>query len=316
MLNLVGDIGGTHTRLELVQSQGSLFSFVYSTQQYSSLDDILIDFIARSNTLRPISICVLGLPGCVRDNKVSSVNISSWGEIDGAKLGTRFCFERTVIFNDLEIAAIGLSGIDETSVTQITSPEVLLPRSGARLLVGVGTGLGVAFVTAGGEVVATESGWRSFAPRCDEDIELLKYLRTYLRVHRVGIEQVTAGPAVVGLYNFYSERLNETCSLTDPADIFNSDQSAAVMAVAKMSYFLGQNVAEICVQLNCTGGVFLTGGVVDKLNTRLRLPFLKGFTESLWNKALDEIVTRCAVFAVKDSVNLALLGAKIYMQAI
>jgi glucokinase len=71
-----------------------------------------------------------------------------------------------------------------------------------RLIIGVGTGLGVAQSLSPTLVAATECGWRTFPVRDEDDLRLVEFLKVLKGVSRVSVEHVVGGEAVVGLYEF------------------------------------------------------------------------------------------------------------------
>src|SRR2546426_12659342 len=83
----------------------------------------------------------------------------------------------------------------------VLNPESEPGRKGHAALIAAGTGLGEAFLYWDGRryhPMASEGGHADFAPQSDEEIALLKYLRT--QIGHVSYERILSGPGLVVLY--------------------------------------------------------------------------------------------------------------------
>ena len=107
--------------------------------------------------------------------------------------------------------------------------------------------------------MATEAGWATFAPRTAEDRKFVEFLQTKKKIPRVAVEHVTAGPAVSAIFDFLSSG-----TVPPPEQIYASEDPLAFEAIDRQWRALGRVIADWCLQYRCSGGVFLTGGVVDK----------------------------------------------------
>ena len=74
---LVGDIGGTNTRLAIIDVVKGHFNFfaekTFSSREESSLESALRKFL--SNPLPPITRACLGVAGPVRDGRCEATNL-------------------------------------------------------------------------------------------------------------------------------------------------------------------------------------------------------------------------------------------------
>ena len=183
---MYGDLGGTNFRLKingkLVQLKTADFpSF------YAALESILPP--------EPGNFFFLAVAGPVKEGKVRCSNLSHWGEISEKSICEKFGFKKTVLINDLHAAALALRILPLGETRLLAGPEKSSP--GAKLLVGVGTGLGVSFLTFGGEALATEMGWATFAPKNKQESALVDFLGK-----KTSVESVTAGPAISRIFEF------------------------------------------------------------------------------------------------------------------
>jgi glucokinase len=198
------------------------------------------------------------------------------------------------------------------------------PEGGADHLVArkmpAGTGLGEsALVYENGSyyAVASEGGHSDFAPRGEEQIDLLRHLEN--KFGHVSYERVLSGPGLANIYRFLRERsgVAEPAWLT--AQIATGDHAAAVSdaalkntdavcvhALAMFCDIYGAEAANLALKVLAFGGVFLGGGIAPKI-----LPMLMdgGFAKAFLSKGrLNEILKRMEVRVAQNS-GAAMIGA-------
>ena len=318
---IIGDIGGTNIRLQLISSHNMvLASYHTNTKSCNSCIHAIQGLLAQQALTaapRP-SALRLAFAGCVSDDRRSArgSNLAHWGEISASELEAVFCLKRAEFFNDLEASVLGLRVLPVNEIIEIRGnlkAESLARQS--RLVVGIGTGVGVAFAPTPATVCPTEAGWRTFAPRSDFDLDLIKFVRNRKFLDRVVVEHIVGGNAITDIYGFLSSRNvgpNKSTTTDDlkPSKIYalaEDGDSVAVEAIRRQWEYLGREIAEQVLSYIPRGGVFLTGGVVSKVRKFIDTPFLRGFTESLGNKILDDLVSKIPVFLVEQE-DLPLLG--------
>jgi glucokinase len=161
-------------------------------------------------------------------------------------------------------------------------------------LIAAGTGLGMALLPRVGEatvVLPSEGGHQDFAPRTDEEVGLLDFLRR--RHGHVSVERVVSGPGLVAIYRYLVARgadgedpdLADRLERTDPADtiaragLAGSDPlSSAALDLFVAAY--GAAAGNLALVGLATGGVWVGGGIAPKILDRLRHgPFLDAFRD-------------------------------------
>jgi glucokinase len=114
--------------------------------------------------------------------------------------------DRVRLMNDLEATAYGALFLSPNELQTLNAGS---PRRGHRAVIAAGTGLGQAFLFWDGmryRPVATEGGHADFAPRDEQEVELLYFLRK--RYSRVSYERLLAGPGLVNIFNFLDQALH------------------------------------------------------------------------------------------------------------
>ncbi|MEK7360852.1 MAG: glucokinase, partial [Pseudomonadota bacterium] len=206
---LAGDIGGTKALLLLASvRQGRMVPLLerrYAVASFAGFSALLARFLddcrdARGRAPRFASAC-FGAAGPVSADGIQMTNLP-W-RLDAGTIAAEFGIGRVVLVNDFEAAARGVEalGPGDSAVLQRGEP---LPDA-ARVVIGAGSGLGVAYALPQGkryQVIAGEGGHAGFAPADDEQMRLWQAL--HAQFGRVSVEHVVSGPGLARIYEFLS----------------------------------------------------------------------------------------------------------------
>lgn len=291
---LAGDIGGTKTVLALFEPRSSgvrqIREAVVHSGDYRSFDDVVAEFLgAETGALR--AAC-FGVAGPVIDGHAQITNLP-WVLDEGA-LATATKAPRVKLLNDLEATAYGVLFLrdDERSVVNAGAAA---GRTGNIAVIAAGTGLGEALLYRDGthyHPIASEGGHTDFAPRTDEEIELLRYLRVRFNGH-VSYERVLSGPGIYNIYCFLRDThyapepawLAEKLTGDDPSPTIAESGLAgsAPLCVKTLDMFSGIYGAEagnLALKCLALGGVFVAGGIAPKILPVLQNgSFMRGFID-------------------------------------
>ncbi|HWM94301.1 MAG TPA: glucokinase [Thermoanaerobaculia bacterium] len=319
---LAGDVGGTKCNLGLFEVFGGvprpLRSAQYPSADYPGLYPMMEEFLA--GDAGAVRAACIGVAGPVLENRVDTTNLA-W-TLDGGALSPLIGGHAVVLINDLVATAEGISLLleDELATLHPGGPEAA--GSGNLALIAAGTGLGMALLPriAGAWVpVPSEGGHMDFAPRNEDEVGLLFYLRDLLK-GRVSVERVVSGPGLFHIYQYLRDReglpenppVRESLETEeDPSRIIGEAALAdecglCSRAVGMFVAAYGAAAGNLALAGTATGGVYLGGGIAPKLLPRLQDgAFLDAF--------LDKGRFRAFVEAVPVRVILndraALLGA-------
>jgi glucokinase len=284
---LAGDIGGTKSDLglfEIVDGELRLVrSHRYRSREFAGLAAVIEAFLAAGPVEGPIEISCFGIPGPVIDNRASTANLA-W-VVDGAEVAAESRVPRVVLINDLVATAEGLPMLapDEVAVLQEGAAE----RDGNRALIAAGTGLGMALIPCVGDrwvPVPSEGGHMDFAPRTEEEIGLMRYLRE--RFGRVSAERVVSGLGLFNIYQYLRDigHLPETPRVRealaegeDPARVIGeaalAGSASCGLCARALKMFVaayGAAAGNLALLGTATGGVWLGGGISPKILPRLK----------------------------------------------
>ncbi|HTS04644.1 MAG TPA: glucokinase, partial [Candidatus Eisenbacteria bacterium] len=198
---LAGDIGGTNARLAYFQSQNGdlrlVSERVFPSREHAEFGEIVGKFLHDSGA-RPDAAC-FGIAGPVRNGRVETSNLP-W-VIEQARLADQFHLPATLLINDLEAIAWGITALGTADLVALNAGSG--SARGNQAVVAPGTGLGEAGLYWDGNrhhVFACEGGHADFAPRTDLQVKLLQYLAA--RFGHVSYERILSGPGLVNVYEF------------------------------------------------------------------------------------------------------------------
>jgi glucokinase len=274
-LILAGDIGGTNTRLALVDGDPRAPEAleIYPSAGHSSLDEMVRAFLI-AHPAEPLA-AAFGIAGPVRDGRVQVTNLA-W-PVDGQVLAVTLGLDHVLLLNDLEANAWGLAtlGAEDFHVLNDGRPGA----RGNAAVCSAGTGLGEAGLYWDGRrshPFACEGGHTDFAPLTDQQQRLREFLAA--RFDHVSYERVCSG---IGLVNIYTH-LAGGCELT-AAQIsqlaLSREDTTAVAALDLMVEIYGAESGNLALKLMATGGVYLGGGIPPRILPKLEDgAFMRAFT--------------------------------------
>jgi glucokinase len=279
---LAGDIGGTKTLLSLYglgeAGQLSLLgSRRYSSADWPDLAPLLCRFLEDSRSdggNRLPAAATLAVAGPVQGGRARLTNLP-W-QLEEGHLAAACGIPRLELVNDFAVLIYGLPhlGADQQATIRAGRPDAGAPL----LVVGAGTGLGVAYgipTALGVQAVASEAGHAEFAACTTAEWQLRQWLIEDLELERLSIERVVSG---TGLGHVARWLLRSDHPGGDhPLCRETTDLPAAVAAAAAAGDPLGRRALElwltaygrVCGDLSlaglCRGGVWLAGGTAGKL---------------------------------------------------
>jgi glucokinase len=278
---LAGDIGGTKTVLALSESADvqPVAEETFRNQEFPDFSAVLERFLTKAGGSRVTAAC-LGVAGPVLDARVEMPN-RGW-VLDTADLARRLGIERVRLLNDLEAAAYGMLHLAPGDFRVLNAG---LPGRRANAgVIAAGTGLGEALLCFDGRnfhPVASEGGHADFAPRTDEEIDLLRHLQRTVGPH-VSYERVVSGPGLVNVYHFLRDtgRGSEPPELTarlgssDPAAVIAESGLAREFEICTRALDLftavyGAEAGNLALRGYTLGGLYVGGGIAPKIIDKL-----------------------------------------------
>ena len=286
---LVGDIGGTNTRLRLTEKTGRrvLAEAVYPSRDFASFEDVARPFLANADAPHP-KVAVIGIAGPVNGGVARVTNLP-W-TLDERALARHLKIDKFLLKNDLVVIAKGCIGVPGDLVVSITE-KAPSPKGKNCAVVAAGTGLGEAKLLWDGEkhlAFATEGGHGDFAPQSPLEIELWHFLSARYPDH-VSYERVLSGNGLGALYDFFASRGGR-----EPASVkkrlLEGDRNAAIAelglahahrpaarAVDLFASLYGAEAGNMALREMAFGGVFLAGNIAKNIVPAKKELFLDAF---------------------------------------
>jgi glucokinase len=280
-LILAGDVGATKILLEVGEVRGgrweTLLARRYATAEAQDFTSLLTAFLGEWNRMggQRITAAGFGVAGPAQDNRVKMTH-RPWA-VDGEKIASRFPIGKVLVMNDLAASAHGIAwlGPSDCAVIQPGKDSPSEPR----VVIGVGTGLGVAYLVPSAEgfrAIPGEGGHAGFPPATIRQAELWRAI--YAAHGRVSAEDVVSG---IGLTHVLAFVRGATVhrpgaaedSITPEWITRTAGEKSDSESAAALDLFvecLGNVAGDHALAVIARGGVYLTGGVITRIIASLQ----------------------------------------------
>ena len=302
---LAGDLGGTKTVLAIFSNENNpkkLFSKYYISKEWKSFQAILVDFINQlpNDLLLPEFGCI-GVAGPIKQQKVIITNLE-W-EIDRDELCSLSTIDNIELINDFSVLLYGIPFFrnDQYEIIQGTLNSKPKNQQEFIAIIGAGTGLGMTrgLITPDNiSIFPSEGGHKEFAPRTEDEWELVNWLRKTLKLERISIERIVSGTGL-GLIakwklddpkqqNHYLKNILKKLD-HGSSDIFDfpalvceaANEGDKLMSEALQLWLsaYGSAAGDLALQELCSSGLWIAGGTaVKNLNGINSTNFLDAFS--------------------------------------
>ena len=320
---LAGDIGGTKCNLAASEQRDAtlhlLFQKRYATRDFSSFEHLVDTFgreAVRLGTMQPAATFAavgLGVAGTVLEGRLHAINLP-W-VLDAPALATqlRLPVEDIVLMNDLVATACSIDKLPSTDFLPLNQVES--QPTASKALIAAGTGLGEAMLFWDGtryHASPSEGGAADFAPRTEQEIQLLHFLKQ--RLPRVSCEEVFSGRGFRRVHEFLDPAIRHPSFEGDASDSAREiTQHALAGTCASCVHALdlwidafGSEAGNLALRVLAYGGVYLAGGIALKILPKLQQgSFIRSFSDKA---PLHSVLTRIPIFVILNE-DAPLLGA-------
>ena len=318
MIVLVGDVGGTNTRLALAEIVDDRPRIIHEQRLSSTAIPSLGDAIRRylqANTT-PISAAGFGVAAPISAGECAGPNLP-WS-FSAAELADATGLLTVTLVNDF--SALG-AGIPFTAAQDLLTLQLgKAVRRGPLAVIGAGTGLGEGFLMWDQNhytVRASEGGHGTFAPQTEREWKLCQYLQS--RFGHVSAERILSGAGLYAVYRFLADVEHHPESSAVAEEMQRSMPQAVITRHAEngtdalcgetVDLFLsiyGAQAGNLALTVLATGGVYIAGGVASYIQKRLQNGvFMQAF---LHKGRMENMLTKIPVHLV-TSPHTALWGA-------
>ncbi|WP_193174267.1 glucokinase [Oricola nitratireducens] len=264
---LIADIGGTNARFAIVvdsNAEPKRFPSI-KTADFATLDAAIQQVVLDKTSIMPRS-AVLAVAGPIDGDEIDLTNCD-W-IVRPKRLISDLGFSDVLVMNDYEAQALAVVALDAEYLKPIGGGTRV--TSANRVVIGPGTGLGVAGIVHGANTwipVAGEGGHVDLGPRTERDYAIFPHLETI--GGRVSGEQILCGRGMVNLYQAIAKADGRPALLSKPEDItsasFDGSDTVAVEAVQLFIEYLARVAGDMALVFMARGGIYLTGGITQKI---------------------------------------------------
>jgi len=294
---LIGDIGGTNARFALLddaQSEPRQLPPV-KTADFETIEAALKSILGQ-HAARPRS-AILALAGPIRGDEVPLTN-ADW-VIRPKDMLASLGLSDVLLINDFEAQALAVAAPAGEDLVQIGGGDIL-PHS-SRVVLGPGTGLGVAGMVFAQGIwipVPGEGGHVDIGPSTERDFQIWPFLEPI--EGRMAREQILCGRGIMNLYRAVCAANGIDPAQKDQAEVttaaLSGADAAAVETLSLFSTYLGRVAGDMALIFMARGGVFLGGGITQKILPALMKPeFRAAFEDKAPHSALMRTIATFAV---------------------
>ncbi|MCJ8323196.1 MAG: glucokinase [Rhizobiales bacterium] len=290
MYAILGDIGGTNTRLALAQSPNTELLHVeyFENKNFQHLDQIIAKYLKSHGLESPGSVhhAAIAVAGPIKGDRIELTNVNfGFSQLEYKQ---KFGFKTLKIINDFTALAYCLPHMKASDLLQVGGGKV--EENANKLVIGPGTGMGMAALIpcdiAGDNphwhAIPSEAGHSTFSPNTEREFALVRSLRK--QYYRVSIERLISGTGIKTIYDTLAEIDHKQIDDLSPTEITKRAlDDADDLAVESLNLFcniLGRTAGDHCLHFSAFGGVYIAGGIVPKI-----LPF---FLKSEFRKIFEK----------------------------
>jgi glucokinase len=273
---LLADIGGSKSRFAIANSSGALeHVLVIHNDTAADLDAAVARYLEETGA-NPRA-ATLALAGPVEGEEVVLTNRTNW-RIRRVEFAKRFGLSELRLLNDFEAIAWALPHLGPAHTRPLGSAVPV--REGVKVVLGPGTGLGVAaLLPADGRwhVIASEGGHASFGPQAPDEAEVFARLRD--ECGSVSAETVLSGAGLVRLARALDPQA--ACHAAETIAASALAREPAAQAAARLFVrLLGRFAGGLALTFKALGGVYIAGGVASGLGPLLDEPQFRAAFEA------------------------------------
>jgi glucokinase len=261
---LVADVGGTNTRIALVDGNDHQLHALrrYRNCDFDGLEAVLSRWLEDCPDARPREACIA--VAAPPDGDTAIMSNCNWS-FSGSALATHFGWARVGLINDFQANAFALPWLQTADWHEIHPGDAAYPRLAT---LGPGTGLGGAVLDTGivpHRAVACEPGQMTLAP---EGLLALELWRVLMSQHgRIYTELLLSGPGLQRLYQALAAVRGVSAEpLSSEAISARALAGTDTLCTATLHQFcalLGSASADFVLANGAFGGLYLAGGIVS-----------------------------------------------------
>ena len=263
-MNLIADIGATHSRCAVLDDGGRIKAAeVFQNYRFSDLQELLNGYLDRCPE-RPGS-AALAVAAPVLHDEIRMPNLD-WRFCQGS-LVSELGLREIVVVNDFAAVAWALPALADAGLHKVGGGAQVAGTAMATL--GPGSGLGVATAAPCGDgwtVVEGEGGNVTFSGITPQQQAVAEHIRS--QHGHCSAESLLSGPGLVNIHAALAALRGREAGRPSPAQVSEAAANGDALAAAAHELFfevLGAVAGNLALTVGARGGVFIAGGIVPQL---------------------------------------------------
>jgi glucokinase len=302
---LAGDVGGTKCNLALFSEKNgkleAVFRERFASKGFAQFDLIIREFSRRAAqhlAKEKIRAAGFGVAGPVIRNRVHTTNLP-W-VVDASVLAQELGVgvHTVVLVNDLGATGYSVEHLAPEDLCVLSAGKGVEGAPRALIAAGTGLGEGILFRENGRwRALPSEGGHSDFAPRTDQQIELLKFMRH--RYPQVSWELILSGRGFRTLHEFIAPSVKHPIFEdpdADPAPFITKSGlehtcPVCVEALDLWTSVYGAEAGNLALKVLALDGVYVAGGIAVKILPKMQDgTFLNAFRDKWYfGKMLSDV---------------------------
>ena len=328
---LVGDIGGTFSRLMLFDVQKEnhiiLAEKTYQNHDFSSLTGVIKYFFSEHNFEAAVYSSCLAVAGPVIQGEVSVTNLP-WN-VTEKELGVLLNTPRVKLINDFISVAYGLTSLNPDDIVVLQKGKMSIEEIDKPTIavIGAGTGLGathLGYLDNHYHAFPSEAGHAGFAPETRQQTALLAWLQK--KYNHVSLEMILSGRGLATIYEFLheteklkeSEEVKKALRNKEPAKVISEYGIKGMDKLCERTLecfvdIYGGAAGNIALHYFPLNEVYIAGGIAVKIKNKMIEPrFIHAFnSKGLMSDNMKNISVK---LVLNDKVGV--YGALGYIQSV
>ncbi len=310
---IVADIGGTFarfSRVNLVNLQIDKIE-IYPCAGFISLEAVLMTYQAQ-HLLQEIKQLAIAIACPVIGDSICMTNCRWSFSIQELKYNLGLA--ELIVVNDFNAIAMSLPALSAEELVQIGggTPDV----NKTRVVLGAGTGLGLAYLIPNQHLYTAysgEGGHADWGAKTEQEWFIHRFLKN-IYTH-VSYERLLSGHGLENLYKAVAAFQSKETSPLPAADVIslavNQECTIAQTAVSQFFSCLGTFAGDLALSFGAFGGIYIAGGIVPRL---LPLIHRSDFRAQFENKGRFKDFNAQIPTYVVTAAQPGILGAAVTLQ--
>jgi glucokinase len=328
--SLIGDVGGTNTRLQLISYQSDsqkptdVKTQFYKTREHASLKECIADFLKEfKGSEKYPQNATMAVAGAPYEGKVTLPN-TTWPTLDQDELSKEFQISPFSLINDF--VAIGYAMLKLNQDDLIVLNEAKKSDKAAMIVTGPGTGMGECIIQPNNgihSVFGTEGGHKNFAPTSSLEWEyqnfvLEEYPEIKEKIGYLSTERAFCGPGIPNIYQFFCKKEGVKAETLTPEEIntrgLTKTDPICVKVLEFFSTLYAKEISNFALNSLPYGGIYLVGGLTNQVSEYL-LDSSSAFKDAYFSKGkvINNLLSKFPIYIVKAK-ELGLHGAFVKAQ--